>query len=60
MPVFDALIVAAIVAFFVIFGAVLAWAERQTRNLTPTQRPTVASATADTRSTVTPLRKEAA
>ncbi len=60
MPVFDAFIVAAIVAFFVIFGAVLAWAERQTRNLPPTPRPALAPATVDTRSTVTPFRKEAA
>jgi hypothetical protein len=33
MPMIDAIIVAAIVAAFVIFGAVLAWAERQTRHL---------------------------
>jgi multisubunit Na+/H+ antiporter MnhC subunit len=33
MPVIDALIVAAIVAAFVIFAGVLAWVERQTRNL---------------------------
>jgi hypothetical protein len=33
MPVTDALIVAAIVAAFVVFGMVLAWAEIQTRHL---------------------------
>ncbi|MGO9396673.1 MAG: hypothetical protein ACLP19_02360 [Xanthobacteraceae bacterium] len=38
MPAVDAVIVAAIVAAFVIFGAVLAWAEHQTRNLPPPVR----------------------
>jgi predicted negative regulator of RcsB-dependent stress response len=33
MPIIDALIVAAIVAVFLIFGAILAWAEYQTRHL---------------------------
>jgi len=33
MPVIDAVIVAAVVAAFVIFGAVLAWADYQTRHL---------------------------
>jgi hypothetical protein len=33
MPVTDAVIIAAIVAAFVVFGVVLAWAEIQTRNL---------------------------
>jgi hypothetical protein len=33
MPTETAIIVAAIVTAFVIFGAVLAWAERQTHNL---------------------------
>jgi multisubunit Na+/H+ antiporter MnhC subunit len=33
MPVIDAFIIAAIVAAFVIFGVVLAWAEYQTRHL---------------------------
>ena len=35
MPIIDAFIVAAIVAAFVIFGGVLAWAEYQTRHLQP-------------------------
>ena len=60
MPVFDAFVVAAIVVSFVVFGAVLAWAERQTRNLPPTPQPNVALATHDARSTVTPFRKAAA
>jgi len=38
MPAVDAVIVAAIVAAFVIFGAVLAWVEHQTRNLPPPVR----------------------
>jgi hypothetical protein len=33
MPITDAFTIAAIVAAFVIFGVVLAWAEYQTRNL---------------------------
>jgi hypothetical protein len=33
MPVTDVVIIAAIVAAFVVFGVVLAWAEIQTRNL---------------------------
>jgi hypothetical protein len=33
MPITDAFIIAAIVAAFAIFGAVLAWAEYQTRHL---------------------------
>jgi hypothetical protein len=33
MPIIDAVIVAAIIVAFVIFGAVLAWAESQTSNL---------------------------
>jgi hypothetical protein len=33
MPITDAVIVAAIVVAFVIFGVVLAWADYQTRNL---------------------------
>jgi multisubunit Na+/H+ antiporter MnhC subunit len=33
MPIIDALIVTAIVVAFVIFGAVLGWAEYRTRNL---------------------------
>ena len=33
MPIIDAFIVAAIVTVFLIFGAVLAWAEYQTRHL---------------------------
>jgi hypothetical protein len=33
MPLTDALTIAAIVAAFVVFGGVLAWAEYQTRNL---------------------------
>ena len=37
MPFTDALIVTAIVLAFVVFGAVLAWGEYQTRNL---PRPT--------------------
>ena len=60
MPVFDAFIVAAIVVVFVAFGAVLAWAERQTRDLPATPQPASAPATPDARSTVTPFRKEAA
>ncbi len=39
MPVIDAFIVAAIVAAFVVFAGVLAWAESQTRNLPATGRP---------------------
>ena len=38
MPVVDAVIVAAIVAAFVIFAGVLAWAEQQTRDLPPRSR----------------------
>jgi multisubunit Na+/H+ antiporter MnhC subunit len=39
MPIAEAFIVAAIVAAFVIFAAVLAWAEYQTRHLsTPSQK----------------------
>ena len=38
MPAVDAVIVAAIVAAFVIFAGVLAWAERQTRDLPPRSR----------------------
>jgi hypothetical protein len=33
MPITDAFIIVAIAAAFVIFGAVLAWAEYQTRHL---------------------------
>lgn len=39
MPAVDAVIVAAIVAAFVIFAGVLAWVERQTRNLPTVQSP---------------------
>ena len=35
MPIIDAFIVAAVTAAFIIFGAVLAWAEYQTRYLPP-------------------------
>ena len=38
MPIVDAVIVAAIVAAFVIFAGVLAWAEQQTRDLPPRSR----------------------
>ena len=37
MPTIDALIIAAIVLAFILFGAVLAWADYQTRQA---QRPT--------------------
>jgi hypothetical protein len=40
MPAVDAVIVAAIVAAFVIFAGVLAWAEHQTRDLPPRARTT--------------------
>jgi hypothetical protein len=40
MPAVDAVIVAAIVAAFVIFAGVLAWAEYQTRDLPPRGRTT--------------------
>jgi hypothetical protein len=40
MPAVDAVIVAAIVAAFVIFAGVLAWAEYQTRDLPPRARTT--------------------
>ncbi|MDR3420638.1 MAG: hypothetical protein P4L80_05245 [Xanthobacteraceae bacterium] len=33
MPATDAVIIAAIVAAFIVFGAVLAWGDYQTRNL---------------------------
>ncbi|MGA2815095.1 MAG: hypothetical protein ABSE67_02140 [Xanthobacteraceae bacterium] len=36
MPIIDALIISGIVLMFIVFGAVLAWGEYQTRNL---QRP---------------------
>ena len=39
MPAVDAVIVAAIVAAFVIFAGVLAWAEHQTRDLPPISSP---------------------
>ena len=39
MPAVDAVIVAAIVAAFVIFAGVLAWAEHQTRDLPPIRSP---------------------
>jgi hypothetical protein len=39
MPAVDAVIVAAIVAAFVIFAGVLAWVERQTRNLPTVRSP---------------------
>ena len=35
MPAVDAVIVAAIVVAFLIFAGVLAWAEHQTRHLSP-------------------------
>ena len=38
MPAVDAVIVAAIVAGFVIFAGVLAWGEQQTRDLPPRSR----------------------
>ena len=38
MPVTDAIIIAAIVAAFVIFAMVLAWGEYQTRHLNPAER----------------------
>jgi hypothetical protein len=42
MPISGALIIATIGAVFVVFGAVLAWAEYQTRNLSrpPQERAT--------------------
>jgi hypothetical protein len=40
MPAVDVVIVAAIVAAFVIFAGVLAWAEHQTRDLPPRARTT--------------------
>ena len=39
MPAVDAVIVAAIVAAFVIFAGVLAWVEHQTRDLPPVRSP---------------------
>jgi multisubunit Na+/H+ antiporter MnhC subunit len=33
MPLHDVIIIAAIVSAFTVFGVVLAWGERQTRNL---------------------------
>ncbi len=39
MPAVDAVIVAAIVAAFVIFAGVLAWVEHQTRNLPTVRSP---------------------
>ena len=59
MPIFDAFVVAGIVVVFVVFGAVLAWAERQTRNL-PLATQAVRPATHTSEATVTPFRKEAA
>jgi len=45
MPVFDAIVVAAIVIAFFIFAVVLAWAEYQTRNLPPATRPSTGPGT---------------
>jgi len=38
MPAFDVFIISAIVVVFVVFGAVLAWADYQTRDLPQTTR----------------------
>jgi len=35
MPISTALVIAAIVAMFIVFGAVLAWADYQTRHIRP-------------------------
>lgn len=43
MPVFDAVIVTAIVVAFVIFAIVLAWADYQTRDLPRTTSATAKS-----------------
>jgi hypothetical protein len=39
MPITDAIIIAAIVAAFIVFGMVLAWGEYQTRHLSRPDRP---------------------
>ena len=39
MPITDAVIVAAIVAAFIVFAVVLAWGEYQTRHLSRPARP---------------------
>ena len=38
MPITSILMLAGIVSAFVLFGAILAWGEHQTRNLPPTNR----------------------
>jgi len=60
MPMFDAFVVAGIVLVFVVFGAGLAWAEVQTRNLPPQTQRAVRPSTDSRTATVTPLRKQAA
>ncbi len=45
MPVTDAIIVAAIVAAFIVFAVVLAWGEYQTRQLSRSHAQTAAPAT---------------
>ena len=42
MPTTDALIISAIILAFIVFGAVLAWADYQTRNLRRADRSVVA------------------
>jgi len=39
MPITDAIIIAAIVAAFIVFGMVLAWGEYQTRHLSRPDHP---------------------
>jgi hypothetical protein len=39
MPITDAIIVAAIIFAFIVFGIVLAWGEYQTRHLSRPDRP---------------------
>jgi len=47
MPITTAVIIAAIIVAFIVFGAVLAWADSQTRNLPRTENATKLGAKAN-------------